>query len=82
MQLGRMARSMHNYVIKQHAKRGLQVGTKVTVDSPALITRDSETKHILVGDETGFCQQAYAELLAAPSFYSCVETKCIAIGDP
>ncbi len=49
---------MHNYVIKQNAKRGLQVGTKVMVDFPPFITRDSETKHILVGDETGFCQQA------------------------
>jgi len=41
MELSRIARLMHNYVMKQNAKRGLQVGTKVMVDFEPFITRDS-----------------------------------------
>jgi len=37
--------------------------------------------HCLAGILAGGAQ-AYAELLAEPALYSCMETKCIAIGDP
>ena len=53
---------------------GLQVGTKIMVDFPAFITRDSETKHILVGDESfalvpnGIIAETYSRLLESSGY--------------
>jgi predicted hydrocarbon binding protein len=50
------------------------VGTKVMVDFPAFITRDSETKHILVGDESfalvpnGIIAETYSRLLESSGY--------------
>ena len=60
--------------IKQNAKREQQVGTKIMVDFPAFITRDSETKHILVGDDSfalvpnGILAETYSRLLQSAGY--------------
>ena len=64
------------------------MGTKIMVDFPAFITRDSETKHILVGDESfalvpnGIIAETYPRLLQSAGYDKSEKIMVETIGDP
>lgn len=66
-------------------ERGKEFLFAVRDSSVAQYLKDSELGrpvcHFLAGFFAGMAQ-AYAELIQPSSSYSCVETKCIALGDP
>jgi predicted hydrocarbon binding protein len=78
--------SAFGYGIGQSVEQGGEFVFRITDPFAAEYLKDKGFKkpacHSLAGILAAAGAQAYGELLAAPWLYSCVETKCVAIGVP